>query len=124
MRYKDNPKEYMRQYSAKHRDTNVRAARAWEAANPKLVKLGNQRRSFKHRFKNVKNAPTFEEYLKAIETPCNVCGIPMKEPCTDHDHKSMVFRNFICHACNRLLGCARDKIEILLSAVSYLKRYS
>jgi hypothetical protein len=41
---------------------------------------------------------------------------------TEHDHVTGKFRGITCHACNRLLGCARDKVEILEAAIRYLER--
>ena len=39
----------------------------------------------------------------------------------DHDHATKRFRGVVCYRCNQLLGYARDSIEILTEAISYLR---
>ena len=38
----------------------------------------------------------------------------------DHCHKSEEFRGWLCHLCNRALGCFKDDIKILERAIEYL----
>jgi hypothetical protein len=38
----------------------------------------------------------------------------------DHDHETDTFRGWLCHACNRGLGCFHDSIEVLQRAIGYL----
>lgn len=40
---------------------------------------------------------------------------------TDHDHHTGRVRAILCHACNKLLGCAEDRPEILAAAGAYLR---
>jgi len=42
---------------------------------------------------------------------------------TDHDHRTGKFRGVLCAACNLLLGRARDSIEILEAAATYLRTH-
>ena len=39
----------------------------------------------------------------------------------DHDHATNKVRGLLCSFCNALLGYAKDNIEILQSAITYLK---
>lgn len=39
---------------------------------------------------------------------------------TDHCHDKQQVRGILCHPCNVMLGCARDKPAILRVAVKYL----
>ena len=41
----------------------------------------------------------------------------------DHDHQTGKIRQLLCHKCNAILGLANDSIEILLEAISYLRRH-
>lgn len=38
----------------------------------------------------------------------------------DHDHKTKKFRGFLCHNCNRAIGCFGDNIDTLWRAIEYL----
>lgn len=40
----------------------------------------------------------------------------------DHDHVTKKVRGLLCHFCNALLGHGRDNIELLETAIRYLKR--
>ena len=54
-----------------------------------------------------------------------ICGISEdeigKKLDVDHCHDSGKVRGVLCNPCNTMLGHARDKVEILESAVAYLK---
>jgi len=40
--------------------------------------------------------------------------------CVDHNHKTNKFRGYLCHRCNRGLGCFWDDLGRLIRAVGYL----
>lgn len=40
----------------------------------------------------------------------------------EHDHKTLKVRGMACSYCNKLLGNARDSVEILKSAIRYIER--
>ena len=39
----------------------------------------------------------------------------------DHSHSSGDFRGWLCHLCNRALGCFKDDTDILKRAIKYLE---
>ena len=39
----------------------------------------------------------------------------------DHCHEEDKFRGWLCHKCNRGIGCFDDNIEKLINAINYLK---
>ena len=41
----------------------------------------------------------------------------------DHDHETGQVRDLLCHNCNRALGLFQDNIEIVDSALEYLKQW-
>lgn len=54
---------------------------------------------------------------------CAICREIFKEtPHTDHNHKTGKVRGLLCRKCNSILGYAKDTIEILVNAVSYLEK--
>jgi len=79
------------------------------------------------------------DYLRSITPPppknyvCPVC-LETEEQCAgkggnhsttwalDHDHNTGGFRGYLCHSCNRAIGCFRDDIERMQRAVEYLKK--
>ena len=40
----------------------------------------------------------------------------------DHDHHTEKFRGWLCHRCNRALGCFEDDIERIERAITYLRK--
>ena len=72
---------------------------------------------------------TDEDYLCMFlqqECKCAICGNVQKtrKLAVDHDHKTGKVRALLCHNCNVLLGHAKDDIEILKKAISYLKEHN
>ena len=39
----------------------------------------------------------------------------------DHDHETGLVRGILCHHCNVMLGSAKENLEVLESAIVYLK---
>ena len=72
---------------------------------------------------------TYEEYQNLINVQNNQCAICKKTEkeekralAIDHCHSSGKIRGLLCHMCNRMLGMARDNIDILNKAISYLEK--
>jgi len=40
----------------------------------------------------------------------------------DHCHKTNEFRGWLCHACNRGIGCFNDDAKIFKNVIKYLKK--
>lgn len=53
---------------------------------------------------------------------CAICGTSEGKLVVDHNHKTGIVRELLCHLCNAMIGCAREDIAILVSAVAYLQR--
>ena len=73
---------------------------------------------------------TEQRYFEILEKQiglCAICGSDssrrrgMKNFAIDHDHTTMEVRGLLCHPCNVMLGLAKDNIEILETAIKYLK---
>lgn len=60
---------------------------------------------------------------------CPICNksfldIERKLLHVDHCHRSGLVRSILCHKCNLLLGACNDNVEILKSAISYVKNHN
>jgi hypothetical protein len=75
---------------------------------------------------NYKLAPG--EYEKAFaeqKGKCAICGDPddlLARLEVDHNHRTHKMRGLLCHRCNTMLGHARDRIDVLTRAISYLQK--
>lgn len=76
----------------------------------------------------------YEEIKKSQDGKCAVCkceesfinkrsGV-LQELSVDHCHNMMSVRGLLCVRCNRMLGYARDNLDILQSAMEYLKLHA
>jgi hypothetical protein len=71
------------------------------------------------------------DYLKLLEQQSNRCAICKNLPSgqtkktstlyVDHCHVTNRVRGLLCHACNMLLGHAKDNTQVLQSAITYLQ---
>lgn len=69
--------------------------------------------------------------LKLCNEQCEICGLPLINPCIDHNHSccprqhscGKCVRGLLCPKCNSGLGMYNDNIEILKNAIRYLEKY-
>lgn len=62
---------------------------------------------------------------------CAICGQPesvkwkgkVRVLSVDHNHETGQVRALLCHACNNMLGCARDNVGRLRAGIAYLELY-
>ena len=62
--------------------------------------------------------------FKKQNNKCAICGIEFSDnnkAFVDHCHKTNRVRGLLCTRCNTLLGMAKDNIEILQKAITYLQ---
>lgn len=66
----------------------------------------------------------YEAMYASQNGSCDICGIHQDEIntrlCVDHCHATGKVRSLLCDRCNTLLGMAREDVDILASAISYL----
>jgi hypothetical protein len=71
-----------------------------------------------------------EEYdlmLKEQNNKCAICNIQnntSKFFAVDHNHQTNKIRALLCCECNAMLGFCKENIDILLSAIIYIKKYN
>jgi|APGre2960657404_1045060.scaffolds.fasta_scaffold55603_2 hypothetical protein len=75
---------------------------------------------------------TEQKYFEILEKQIGLCAIcesdspgrkGSKNFTVDHDHTTMEVRGLLCHPCNVMLGLAKDSIEVLETAIKYLKHH-
>jgi hypothetical protein len=65
----------------------------------------------------------FKDMLIKQHNKCGICRDELIKPVVDHCHETGKVRKLLCYKCNILLGQARDNVNILANAISYLKEY-
>lgn len=129
--------EKQRQYNKKNRDLiNARAkARYHEMTEDQkyLGYLNATKAEMKNKYRI--NQQIYDAILADQGNKCAICGRENgcrsvvngvrknKRLFIDHDHSSGLVRGLLCHRCNSGLGMFRDDIELLIAAVTYLKKY-
>lgn len=69
---------------------------------------------------------TLEQY-DAMGTTCAICGegnLEGRNRHVDHCHATGKVRDVLCKACNLMIGHAKDRAELLLKGVDYLKKHT
>lgn len=89
----------------------------------------------KLRANNLKNKHgiSMEEYEVMYKKQGGICSICEWVPtnvgrfgklCVDHCHSTNKLRGLLCHQCNLMIGIAKDKQDILLKGIEYLKSHA
>ena len=97
----------------------------WESRTPK--KRLEQHLKYKYGI-------THDEFMSAWQKQngcCAICNVLLPDLMVyenrkrgyaiDHNHETNEFRGILCLNCNSLLGMAKDSIDVLTSAIDYLK---
>jgi hypothetical protein len=70
------------------------------------------------------------EYNKKLELQLGGCAI-CKQPCkvrnglsVDHNHKTNIIRDLLCHRCNVVLGMLEEDENLIIAMVEYIKRHN
>lgn len=142
--------EYHRRYRAANRERMSESDRRWKAANPERAKKTSREWARRNRHKSLayqksekgrevkwaakmklRHGLTRQQHANLITSQGGVCAI-CREPFVsrththvDHDHKRTRtqgnIRGVLCSHCNRGLGGARDRIEVLRAMIAYLE---
>ena len=69
----------------------------------------------------------YTEMFTKQKASCAICGIhqlELKRPLVvDHCHNSMTVRGLLCDNCNNGIGKLKESVDVLNSAISYLKAF-
>jgi len=115
--YKNDPNRYLEQ------------KRKWTVNNPEKHKYSKS--AYHLRTKYGITPEEVERKLIAQHGKCAICGFvflpesPVRSdrPYQDHDHISGKNRDLLCNLCNAMLGFAKEKKEVLETAIAYLKKH-
>lgn len=117
---KDCDKARRKKYYKEHGDLVRKQQKIYNEKNPDIGKCFKLRSTF---------GITLNEYKQKLEAQNNVCSIckssdPGKKNAkylaVDHDHSTRKIRGLLCGGCNKLIGFAKEKTEILEEAIQYL----
>lgn len=92
---------------------------------PECIKCNNELSKVRKELKDVYGDPP-ENYRCPIcnATETDVAGKGNKRNGSwvrDHDHTNNKFRGWLCHKCNRAIGCFDDDVDRMKKAIEYLK---
>jgi hypothetical protein len=72
-----------------------------------------------------------EEYNQMFvdcENKCMICGTHnddlKRTLCVDHNHETGEVRGLLCSPCNSVIGYSHENIDVLYSAIKYLKKFN
>lgn len=124
--YVTKNKESVNAYKRQYRIDNKDSIAQWRKDNKEVNRGKRLNKSF---------GITLDQYYEMYNNQfglCKICGKPeeskgssgaIKMLAVDHCHKNGVVRGLLCQKCNVALGSFNDDIEILQSAIDYLKYY-
>jgi len=125
---REQRRAYMRAWKAKNREKRNAAQKGYRAKHPEKFSAQEARARVRQRAKDPHHAAHYWARRRATEAGrprpghCEVCGRHHKRIVFDHCHQRGVFRGWLCHDCNLILGHAHDDPGILLKLAAYLKR--
>ena len=71
-----------------------------------------------------------DAFFKSHNNKCNICNIKVKKNVNlainqgviDHCHETKMVRGLLCNQCNKALGCFKDDITAMKSAIKYMEK--
>lgn len=113
--WKNREKQLAR--NKKWRENNQEYLKNWREQNKERLAAAGR----KHEYGITQEE--FESKLKQQDYKCAICFRHLDKPFVDHNHDTEIVRDLLCRDCNSMLGFAKDNIEILESAIQYLRRH-
>lgn len=114
-------KSKTRKHYHKTRENNLKRMKLWQKKNKHKVKSYQLEKHY---------GITLKEYNRIFVNQGGKCAICRKKPdikkkyfAVDHNHRTGTNRGILCHACNIMIGNAKDSIKLLQAGIRYLNRY-
>lgn len=103
---------------ARHKEKIQARRKAWRITNREKHLAQSRARALRASYKKLA-API----PRPAPANCEACGKAFTgTPRMDHDHKTNLFRGWLCHRCNSAIGLAGDTLEGVQKLVEYLNR--
>ena len=106
------------------KDCHLSRNNQWAKENPKDKADARRRWHLKDKYNLTPE--DYEAMLKAQDYSCAICGTDTpgsaRHFAVDHSHRTGKVRGLLCDGCNTSLGHFKDDINILETAIAYLKR--
>ena len=126
----DKLRAYCRPCQVKRHDKWRRKNLAKAAANGRKWRANNPRLAKDHTLRSRYGIPlgTYDRLLAEQGGRCAICG--SSDPGgrgdfhVDHCHDSKTVRGLLCHNCNVSIGHFKHDTKVILSAISYIDKYS
>jgi hypothetical protein len=116
----------------KHKEKYSQSNKIWRETNKEKLKSRVRYRDvdrngeLKRRY-----GISLEEYNNLLEEQNALCAIcycsvaeNKKALFVDHNHTTNAVRGLLCHKCNTFLSLAKENIDILSSAILYIKKHN
>ena len=111
-----------RAYYNNNQDRQKQNRQNWKKANPEKVRAINRL----HKFDVTK--VEWDAQFEAQGHCCSICKSDDpradRDWATDHCHATGRLRAILCQPCNKLLGHAEDRPEVLRAAAAYLETFA
>lgn len=110
---------YLKKWHQKNKDE-----KAIEVNRRKRNRTKDQEKDIRLKTRYGINLESYNNMYESQKGECKICGKHEEVLRIDHNHKTHVVRDLLCHSCNTLLGHAKEDISILNKAIEYLKEHS
>jgi hypothetical protein len=113
-------RRYARKLYSEQRDKKAKYQRDLREKDPDAYRKSHYIWSLKRKY-----GMEFSEYERLMtkqESKCAICRDEVKLV-VDHCHETGNIRGLLCGGCNRGIGLLRDRLDIVISAVEYLKGF-
>jgi len=115
--------EASRRWVREHPEHHAATKRKWTRKNPDKV-AAHQRKSYygitELEYQKMFSKQSGKCAICEFQFPSSSRGDRRVSPHVDHCHGSGKVRGLLCNHCNRMLGSAKDSVEILKRGIDYL----
>lgn len=118
-----NKKQYDKEWRKKNKQKQKAIENRYRLNNSENIKARAVAKKLKHLYGISQDQ--YDQMLFNQNYSCKICSAPSssfkKRLHVDHCHVTNKVRGLLCSNCNRALGLFKDSINILNSAIDYLK---